>query len=89
MGATMRKITLGNLAIQNSRGATFMMRKKLYTFVDVAKEIMPTTYINSVTGREQQTTRTVYLYIIREIGKIDAYKVLPEEKYSDTTVVVL
>ena len=89
MGATMRKTTLGILAAQNGRCATFMMRKKLYTFVDIAKEIVPTTYINSVTGREQQTTRTVYLYVIREIGKVDAYKVLPEEKYSDTSIIVL
>lgn len=85
----MIKTTLGKLATQNGRCSTFMMRKKLYTFVDIAKEIVPTTYINSVTGREQQTTRTVYLFVIREIGKIDAYKVLPEEKYSETPIIVL
>ena len=44
----MIKTTLGKLATQNGRCSTFMMRKKLYTFVDIAKEIVPTTYIGLV-----------------------------------------
>lgn len=87
MASQMRKSTLQKETIMGWWDMTFMMRKKVYALVDVAREIIVEKVFDS-NGREDKIPVSKALYIIREIGTTK-YKVLTDTEYGDTPIIVL
>jgi len=87
MAAQMRKSTLSKETMMGWWDMTFMMRKKVYALVDVAREIVEEecTYTDG-TKRKEPIQKA--LYIIREIGTTK-YKVLTDAEYGDVPILVL
>ena len=85
----MRKSTLFDATLCGKCELTFMVGKKIYILVDVARDIRPTTYTDRATGEVKPTTYQEILYIVRELGKPENYKVWTYEKYGKKPIIIL
>ena len=85
----MKKTTLFKATLQKQVDVTFLYRRKMYTLVAVANENVVHTYVDSETGKEQKISLVSPLYIVREVGKLDSYKVWPSSKYDSVEIILL
>ncbi len=87
MAAQMRKSTLQKETMMGWWDMTFMMRKKVYALVDVAREIV-VEECTDTDGTKSKLPVQKALYIIREIGTTK-YKVLTDAEWGNVSILVL